>query len=68
MKCMGLGEQMNKIDFNEKKAFICDMDGVLYHGNKILPGVAEFVQWLKDEQKDFLFLTNKPPTLRRGFT
>ena len=42
----------------EKKGFICDMDGVLYHGNKLLPGVAEFVQWLKDEQKDFLFLTN----------
>ena len=58
MQCMENGEQMNKINFNEKKAFICDMDGVLYHGNKILPGVAEFVQWLKDEQKDFLFLTN----------
>lgn len=54
----GYGKQMKNIDFNEKKAFICDMDGVLYHGNKILPGVVEFVQWLKDEQKDFLFLTN----------
>ena len=28
------------IDFNEKKGFICDMDGVIYHGNRILPGVA----------------------------
>jgi NagD protein len=34
------------------------MDGVLYHGNKLLPGVREFVQWLKDEQKKFVFLTN----------
>ena len=25
------------IDFNEKKEFICDMDGVIYHGNQILP-------------------------------
>ena len=25
-----------KIDFNEKKGFICDMDGVIYHGNRIL--------------------------------
>ncbi|MGQ9620900.1 MAG: HAD-IIA family hydrolase [Bacteroidales bacterium] len=41
-----------------KKAFISDMDGVLYHGNKLLPGVSEFVDWLKQEGKKFLFLTN----------
>jgi len=29
-----------------KKAFICDMDGVIYHGSKLLPGVLEFVEWL----------------------
>lgn len=42
----------------EKKGFICDMDGVIYHGNQILPGVHEFVQWLYRENKQFLFLTN----------
>ena len=42
----------------EKKGFICDMDGVIYHGNKILPGVKEFVEWLYRENKQFLFLTN----------
>ena len=47
-----------KIDFKEKKGFICDMDGVIYHGNQILPGVAEFIQWLHDEKKEYLFLTN----------
>ena len=31
---------MNNLNFNEKKGFICDMDGVIYHGNHILPGVA----------------------------
>lgn len=46
------------INFNEKKGFICDMDGVIYHGNKILPGVAEFISWLQREGKEFLFLTN----------
>ena len=40
-----------------KKGFICDMDGVIYHGNQLLPGVKEFVEWLKEE-KQFLFLTN----------
>ena len=42
----------------DKKGFICDMDGVIYHGNNILPGVKEFVEWLKTEDKQFLFLTN----------
>jgi len=42
----------------EKRAFISDMDGVIYHGNQLLPGVKEFVQWLRDEGKAFLFLTN----------
>ena len=46
------------IQFEEKKGFICDMDGVIYHGNRILPGVAEFIDWLHREKKEFLFLTN----------
>ena len=46
------------LDFNQKRGFICDMDGVIYHGNRILPGVPEFIQWLHDENKEFLFLTN----------
>lgn len=46
------------LDFNEKKGFICDMDGVIYHGNQILPGAADFIQWLQKEEKKYLFLTN----------
>jgi NagD protein len=41
-----------------KKGYICDMDGVIYHGNRLLPGVKEFVDWLYREEKQFLFLTN----------
>ena len=41
-----------------KKGFIIDMDGVIYHGNRLLPGAKEFVEWLYREGKDFLFLTN----------
>lgn len=47
---------MNQLQ--NKKGFICDMDGVIYHGNRILPGVKEFVAWLYQEKKNFLFLTN----------
>ena len=45
-------------NLKNKKGFICDMDGVIYHGNKLLPGVREFVDWLYKEKKHFLFLTN----------
>lgn len=45
-------------DLRSRKAFICDMDGVIYHGNHLLPGVPEFVNWLHTEEKAFLFLTN----------
>ncbi|MDR0405718.1 MAG: HAD-IIA family hydrolase [Clostridiales bacterium] len=41
-----------------KKGFICDMDGVIYHGDTLLPGVREFVGWIYREGKKFLFLTN----------
>ncbi len=34
------------------------MVGVIYHGNLLLPGAAQFVDWLKREGKRFLFLTN----------
>jgi len=34
------------------------MDGVIYRGDSLLPGVKEFVEWLYRENKKFLFLTN----------
>ncbi len=49
---------MYPIDFQKKKGFICDMDGVIYHGSRVLPGVPEFIQWLNEEGKSYLFLTN----------
>ena len=45
-------------DLKRKKAFISDMDGVIYHGNLLLPGVREFVDWLERNGKEYLFLTN----------
>lgn len=34
------------------------MDGVIYHGYELLPGVKKFVDWLNREDKKYLFLTN----------
>ncbi len=48
-----------------KKGFICDMDGVIYHGNKVLPGVKKFIEWLQSEKKRFLFLTNSSERSQR---
>jgi len=42
----------------DKKAFIIDMDGVVYHGNHLLKGAAELVDWLENNGKSYLFLTN----------
>ena len=41
-----------------KTGFICDMDGVIYHGNQVLEGVTSFVNWMIENDKRFVFLTN----------
>jgi NagD protein len=50
-------EQILK-NIKEKAGFIIDMDGVIYHGNKLLPGVTDFLKWLEESGKKYLFLTN----------
>lgn len=45
-------------NIKEKSGFIIDMDGVIYHGNRLLPGVNEFLTWLESSGKKYLFLTN----------
>jgi len=57
-KQIKMAKKSNIEKIRNKSGFICDMDGVIYHGNKILEGVKEFVSWLKEENKRFVFLTN----------
>lgn len=47
-------------ELRNKKAFICDMDGVIYHGNRLIPSVKDFMNWLEENGKNYLFLTNSP--------
>jgi NagD protein len=47
-------------NIRSKSGFIIDMDGVIYHGNMLLPGVTEFLGWLENSGKKYLFLTNSP--------
>jgi NagD protein len=51
----------NVVDkIKSKGGYIIDMDGVIYHGNMLLPGVTEFLAWLENSGKKYLFLTNSP--------
>ena len=34
------------------------MDGVVYHGDRLLPGTREFLDWVTSSNKQYLFLTN----------
>lgn len=42
----------------EAKLIVCDMDGTVYLGEKVLPHAHEFVEAVKNSGKQFLFFTN----------
>jgi NagD protein len=44
----------------DAKNFLIDMDGVLVHGNRAVPGAAEFIQRLRRNERKFMVLTNNP--------
>lgn len=44
--------------FNNIRALIIDMDGVLWHGDNPLPGLTEFFQTLRDRDIRFILATN----------
>ncbi len=47
-----------KSPFDSIQAWLIDMDGVIYRGAEPLPGAAEFVRTLQQEEQAYLFLTN----------
>jgi NagD protein len=49
---------MNIEELRQKQGIISDMDGVIYHGNRLIPGARELVAWLERHEKRYLFLTN----------
>ena len=38
--------------------YLIDMDGVIYRGSEPIPGAAEFIAYLQEENIPYLFLTN----------
>jgi NagD protein len=45
--------------------YLIDMDGVIYRGNKLIPGADRFVGMLLKREIPFLFLTNNSQRTRR---
>jgi len=49
----------------EIKCFLLDMDGTIYLGDKLIDGATEFLDILKEQDKEFLFMTNNSSKNRR---
>ena len=48
--------------------YLIDMDGVIYHGNQLIPGADRFIAELLEREIPFLFLTNNSQRTRRDVT
>lgn len=46
-------------------AYCFDLDGTIYVGNELLPGVKETLNKIRNEQKKLLFITNSPTQSRK---
>ncbi len=40
------------------RAFLLDLDGVIYRGNQLLPGAREFVEWVDSTGRKAVYLSN----------
>lgn len=47
--------------------FILDLDGTFYLENRLLPGAAEFLNWLENHHFPYLFLTNNSSRQRKQY-
>ena len=48
----------HKLNLQQVKCFLMDMDGTIYLGNRLLPGAQEWLSLLNERQVAFYFLTN----------
>jgi 4-nitrophenyl phosphatase len=52
----------NLQDLRALRAFIFDMDGVIYRGHEVVPGATEFIANLRQAGIPFIYLTNNSST------
>ena len=49
------------------RAWLLDLDGVVYRGDEPIPGAVEFIAWLQQTGQPFLFLTNHSARTTESF-
>lgn len=49
------------------KLFICDMDGTVYLGERVLDGALEFVKLLKEKGRELIFFTNNASKCKEDY-
>ena len=49
---------MENKDLKNIKLFVLDMDGTIYLSNTLIDGSLDFIEHLRNTNKDFLFFTN----------
>jgi len=54
-------------DINKIKCFLLDMDGTFYLGDELIDGAMDFLDILKKQNKEFLFLTNNSSKNRMAY-
>jgi len=50
------------------RCFLLDMDGTFNLGNRLLDGSLRFIETLRSQEKDFIFLTNNSSRNRQHYT
>lgn len=55
-------EKLNKV-----RGFLLDMDGTFYLSDRLLEGALRFIDLLREQKKEFLFLTNNSSKNRRQY-
>ncbi|RTE08243.1 HAD-IIA family hydrolase [Paenibacillus whitsoniae] len=48
----------NRKELHAFEGYLFDLDGTIYAGNKLLPGVLSTVNWLREQEKAVMFVTN----------
>ncbi|GAA99236.1 uncharacterized protein L969DRAFT_86460 [Mixia osmundae IAM 14324] len=53
--------------FDKFDTFLYDCDGVIWHGDNVIPGVADFLAYQRKQGKKLIFVTNNATKAREGF-
>lgn len=56
-----------KIELQEKKCYLFDLDGTIYLSEKLIPGAVELLAELKKQGKHYAFLTNNSSTCKKEY-